>query len=199
MYITDENAIDVVNQLFEKLILIKPAFKQAWPTERDFQFAKREWIIAFRDAKINSLQQLKRAIDYFRLSPKDFIPSPGQFIAMCQNKPDDIGAPSAEDAYKEACRNSYPDGLEKKWSHVCVRYATQKSDSFFIRTEARQKSFPIFEKYYLDAIQQFSEGKIMHQIENKRKDTSENRIKYQEQWGGTKENRPHYFDWLDTI
>lgn len=199
MYITDDNAIDVVNQLFDKLTLIKPAFKQAWPTEQDFHLAKREWVIAFQQANINSIEQLRRAIDYFRLSEKNFIPSPGEFIGMCKATPKDVKAPSVQDAYLEACKNSYPDGLEKKWSHPCVRYATQKADSFFMRTAARQKSFPVFEQYYLDAVDQFSQGKIMDQIEHHRKDTTENRIKYQEEWGGTKENRPHYFDWLNTI
>lgn len=177
-----------------------PAFKQAWPTEGDFKLAKKEWILAFQAANINSISQLKKGIDHFRIQSKAFVPSPGEFIAMCKSSPEDIGAPSLVEAYKEAIRNSYPDGTKKTWSHPCVRYAAQKSDSYFLRTESKQRTQNVFQKNYLDAIEQFGEGKILHQIENKKTDTIDNRIKFQEQWGGQPANiRPIYADWLEDI
>lgn len=203
MYITDENAIDVINQLFEKLTVIMPAFKQAWPNEGDFELAKKEWMIAFKSAGITSIERVRQGIDHFRLLPKPFVPSPGEFISMCKHIPQNIGSLSIEDAYREACKNAYPNNKPKKWSHPCIRYAAYKSDMYFLRTAPRQKSFPCFEKNYLDAIGDYQDGKIMDQIENKRKDTPENRIKYQEEWGGGKLYgnlpRPTYNDWLSKL
>lgn len=165
MYITDENAINVVNQLFEKLVVIMPAFKQAWPTEKEFDLTKKEWVIAFKQAEINSIEQLRRGIDHFRTLPRAFIPSPGEFISMCKPTPKDIGAPSPEDAYLEACRNAHPTEKNPKWSHIVVRHAANSTGMFVLRTEPMSISKPIFRLQYEDSCLQFAEGRIMEQIE----------------------------------
>ena len=78
-----EQDYHLVNELFKTLIRIFPAFKQAWPTSDEFEGAKREWMKAFKLAKLTESASIQRGIDKYRLSPTPFVPSPGQFIAMC--------------------------------------------------------------------------------------------------------------------
>lgn len=73
----------LVNELFKTLIRIFPAFKQAWPTADEFEGAKREWMKAFKLAKLMDSIAIQRGVDKYRLAPTPFVPSPGQFIAMC--------------------------------------------------------------------------------------------------------------------
>lgn len=74
----------IVNELFAVLQSIFPAFRHAWPTENDFERAKREWIKAFKLANLTDLNVIKIGTDKFRLTENPFVPSPGQFIAMCK-------------------------------------------------------------------------------------------------------------------
>lgn len=165
----DDKTIDVVNYLFERLIAINPAFRQAWPTEQEFKATKKEWVLAFIDAKINKIEQLKRGLSKVRVDPSPFIPSPGAFIAHCKLTAEDIGAPNVRDAYDQAILHD-PESRHREqvtpWSHACVKYAYEKSDPFFLRTKPFRESFERFEENYQIALDLFSENKIMHQIEN---------------------------------
>lgn len=156
----------IVNHLFDRLMAINPAWKQAWPTEEEFKSTKKEWVLAFIDANINTIEQLKSGLKKVRMKSSPFIPSPGEFIELCKPTPDDIGAPSVEDAYNEACGNALPYITEKKWSHDVVRYASHKTGTDKLRSEPRSKSFDLFRKNYDDAIELYSSGKVMNQISN---------------------------------
>lgn len=74
----------LINHLFRVLTAIFPAFKQAWPTESEFEMSKREWIKAFKQANLTHTEDMKRGVDKYRLLTTPFVPSPGQFIAMCK-------------------------------------------------------------------------------------------------------------------
>ncbi len=80
----ENKTVDIVNTLFERVIAINPAFKQAWPTEYEFKLTKKEWITAFMDAKLSDIEQIKRGLSVMRMSASPFIPSPGQFIEWCR-------------------------------------------------------------------------------------------------------------------
>lgn len=73
----------IVNRLFEVFQGIFPAFKQAWPTETEFEIAKREWMKAFKQVGLNDTEMIAIGVSKFRLMPTPFVPSPGQFIALC--------------------------------------------------------------------------------------------------------------------
>lgn len=164
----DKKTAAVVNALFEKIIRVKPAFRQGWPTETEFQLAKREWVSAFQRANISSLERVARGFEKLVDAPSSFIPSPGEFLALCKTNPEDIKAPPLDQAYNEACQKSHPCyGKEKNWSHEAVRYAASKSGSYFLRTEPVSKSKPVFEKHYEQACEDFASGRIMAQIETR--------------------------------
>ena len=80
----EEQTAEVINQLFEKLTSIFPAFKQAWPSDTEFENAKGMWRRAFVLAKIRDVEIIKKGLDALLLQDSPFIPSPGQFIALCK-------------------------------------------------------------------------------------------------------------------
>lgn len=178
---TQQTTASIVNYLFEKLIAISPAFKQAWPNESEFQATKKEWVLAFVESNINSIEFLKKGLAALRKSPTPFVPSPGEFIEMCYPSPEDIGAPSLESAYREATYNSHPSsGEDKKWTHDVVRHAWLATGSWILSQYTRDKSLALFKKHYEHAIFLYASGGLRNQLEDKTKDNSKNRKAYQE-------------------
>ncbi len=84
-----EQDYKVVNKLFKTFVIIFPAFRQAWATQDDFEAAKREWMKAFKLAKLTDIEKIKIGVNKYRLAATPFVPSPGQFIAMCGMSPDE--------------------------------------------------------------------------------------------------------------
>lgn len=165
---TNQKTSEIVNQLFERLISINPAFKQAWPTESEFKATKKEWVLAFVDSGISSIEQIKSGIKKLRLDPSPFIPSPGEFIKLCTPEPEDIGAPNVDLAYDEACKKSHPSyGKVKNWSHKAVEYARNKMGAFRLINYSRAETYPDFKKAYYDAINELLKNINTNQIEQR--------------------------------
>lgn len=161
----DDATISVINQLFKELFAIKPAWRQSIGNQEELDACKRQWLIAFSVSNINSLEKLRSGLKKICLDPNPFFPSPGEFIALCKPDAKDLGAPELEQAYREACEKSHPSyGQNKNWSHPAVQWAARNSDSYFLRSESRTKTFPVFKKNYEQALQMYAEGKILDQI-----------------------------------
>lgn len=152
---------ELVNLLFKSLCRIFPAFRSAWPTQQDYEGAKREWFKAFNSAGLTNIDSIKIGLEKFRILRTPFVPSPGQFIALC--KPDRNDLPSLDDAYKESCKNSHPSS-DKKWSHQVVYHAYRMTDQFVLSNFPRNQSFPIFERNYDLALGMYEDGKPLKEI-----------------------------------
>lgn len=162
----DNLAIQIINNLFRELVAINPAFRQAWPTEREFIQTKRQWMLAFVDAGINSFEQIKSGIQKIRLKGSPFVPTPGEFIKLCQASPKDIGAPTARDAYLEACQKSHPAyGDDKQWSHPAVEIARNKVRPYRLVNLPEKQTYKDFEAAYFEACQLIASGRNAAQIE----------------------------------
>lgn len=146
----DNLAIKIINQLFQDLVAINPAFKQAWPTEKEFTQTKRQWMLAFQEAGINSFEQIKLGVQKVRQRASPFVPTPGEFIKLCKATPEDVGAPPTREAYLEACCKSYPSyGDDKHWSHPAVEMARNKVDPYRLTNLPERETYKDFERAYL--------------------------------------------------
>ena len=96
------NAIDFVNDLFKSLQVAYPAWRQAFPTDRELQLAKKSWIRAFAENGITRKEQVAQGMLRARQDASDFFPGSGKFIAWCQPQPEELGLPSFDQAWKEA-------------------------------------------------------------------------------------------------
>lgn len=154
----DARTIEIINKLFEDLQDIFPAFKQAWPTDGDFQRAKRSWVKAFRAAGINTRRQIEFGLTKCRIKGGAFVISSGDFIQLCNHSAEDLGLPSADSAYREACYNSSQCGDDIDWTHDAVKHAAIQSGLYNLRTLPMSKSEPLFKRNYEITISSMMKG-----------------------------------------
>ncbi|MCX4072432.1 replication protein P [Aeromonas caviae] len=96
--------LTVMAKLFEQLKIIFPAWHTAWPTERQQQSARMEWLKAFGENGIATREQLGRGLTKARAHNSDFLPSVGTFIAWCKVSATDLCLPDADEAARMASR-----------------------------------------------------------------------------------------------
>lgn len=162
--------IQLVNSIFKALMAINPAFRQAWPTEEEFLDTKMQWVLAFMDKGLVSVETVDRGLKRIRSNSSPFVPSPGQFIEMCKATPEDLGAPSIELAYDEACKKSHPSfGSTKNWTHHCVQVASQIYGRE-IHQGTIQQTKDRFKQIYLDVCEQYNYLQSSGQLENSSKE-----------------------------
>jgi len=125
---------NVINYLFAELSGIFPAFSKAWPSSKEFESAKRNWLLALIAAKINTGKKLQVGLTNARNYGKPWVPSVGQFIEWCKPTLKDYGLPEPFVAYREACKNGYDIkyGVEVVWSHAAVYHAGNETGWFEI-------------------------------------------------------------------
>ena len=99
------NSCHVINALFKQLESIFPSFMRAWPNEEILQNAKKNWLLAFVEANVNSFHHLQIGLKKARHHPKSWVPTAGEFIQWCKPTLKDYGLPEPFEAYREACRN----------------------------------------------------------------------------------------------
>lgn len=122
--------VDVVNDLFQRLRGIFPAWRQAWPSTEALDAAKAEWLKEFADVGIRTLEQIEFGIQKCRKLKKPFAPSVGEFIAMCVPSPEDFGMPAPADAWLEALMGTY--------SHEAVKFASEATGLFDLRAAKQE-------------------------------------------------------------
>jgi hypothetical protein len=171
----NENATELVNQLFQVLIAHVSYFSINKTTEQ-LNFIKREWVKTFIAKKVTA-KEIKIGVERIRKGAHLQDLKPQQFLLMCKPTLNEIGAPELEQAYLEACKNAHPCETNKKWSHVAVRLAAQGIGSHRLLTESRDKTFKDFERHYNKAIDEFLDGKIMNRIEFDEDEASDHEVK----------------------
>lgn len=124
----------VINILFTKLEAIFPAFMRAWPSEELLNEAKKNWLLAFVEANVNSMRHLQIGLKKARHHPKKWVPTVGEFIEWCKPTLKDFGLPEPFIAYREACKNGYDIkyGTDVVWSHPAVYHAGNETGWFEI-------------------------------------------------------------------
>lgn len=124
----------LVDILFDNLKQLFPAsVSTALKDPRDEAAAKRQWIAAFAENNIRSREQLKSGMQHARASASPFWPSPGQFIAWC-NQLAIPGLPDTNQLYDmvleyEIKRARYSSPEKYPWeSNACYWMVTKLYD-----------------------------------------------------------------------
>lgn len=94
----------VIDRLFKQLETIFPAYSHAMPTEEVVNKAKREWVKAFIENDISTVEQIQEGLTEARRCKSDFMPSCGKFVAWCVPAPSTKGFPSVDDALQSCIR-----------------------------------------------------------------------------------------------
>lgn len=119
----DQGTRQVIDELFETMKGIKPAWRQCWPTQREFNSGKVEWLAAFMRNDICRIEQVQNGVRMAAANTSPYVPPVGEFVAWCF-APEGFGLPSAEVAYTQAVRNIHPAQFAcARWSHPAIYHA----------------------------------------------------------------------------
>ncbi|WP_369427090.1 replication protein P [Providencia sp. PROV236] len=133
----NEHAEKLVDMLFDNLIQIFPAAKHTvFSNKDDISATKRQWVLAFIENKITSVEQLKAGMSIARQQESDFWPSCGKFISWCrEGMMQVIGFPSVCEVMAEMKRYS-----NMEWRYPSVELFPWKSAiMYWIVPEARRR------------------------------------------------------------
>lgn len=155
-----EHLIDTINQCFEILrINYQHLYFSAYSEMDALNSAKRLWmdsLLPFPAPVI--LQAVQRII-----KESDYLPTISRVIRLCINLHGEYSLPDAHTAYIEACNAPSPK-RNAEWSHPAVYYAGQKTDWYFMASNAEKVVFPIFKSHYELVCQQVINGKTLPTI-----------------------------------
>ena len=122
--VVGENDERLVDALFRQLKQLFPAASATnLRTEADESAAKKQWIVAFAENGIRTREQLSDGMRIARSNQSPFWPSPGQFIAWCnEGSLQRAGLPTPAglvDMVKRYCsrRGFYADATAYPWEH----------------------------------------------------------------------------------
>jgi hypothetical protein len=157
----DPQARQVIEDLFDRLKAIYPAWKQAWPGERELNAARREWLAEFMRAGIRRIEQIQHGL---RMAAQDrgaFVPAVGVFVSWCFD-PGAFGLPSIEKAYGMAMRNTHPAQVaDARWVHPAVYHAAVAAGFHSLQNLSRDLGFKRFERCYLEQCRRIGRGETL--------------------------------------
>ena len=96
----------IINKLFIQLKALLPCYHTSWPSQEEYIAAKRLWLDTFIEMKIDKWETIQHGLKKLRNSGTKYVPSVMEFINLCKRTPQELGIPSLEEAYNEACRNA---------------------------------------------------------------------------------------------
>lgn len=161
--LVDEGSARVINLLFTELKAVHPAWRAAWPTPKMEGAAKLSWSKAFTSAGLRSIEQIRYGIERCRESGSPFMPSVGQFLDWCRPTPENMGLPSVERAYLQACSISHP-AADHSHVHPAVYHAACETGFFLLCNRAESKSRPVFERAYAMTIEMVALGEPLREL-----------------------------------
>jgi len=132
------------------------------------------WIHALKNLDQKSIQRgVLKAVNQKR-ARNGFPPNLEEFLSLCSISPEDLGAPSFEEAYQEACnggrdvlqecQGGYNQTVGKDWRHPAIYHAYRSIDGFrYIDNEKTKRER--FAKKYSEMIERIAGGEKLEKPE----------------------------------
>lgn len=90
------------NDLFFELKPVFPALTTVVKTQKDLDVFKKQWLLAFAENGITTVEQFEMGMKIARKQSGPFIPSPGQFVLWCkEGSAQSLGLPTVTQIMKE--------------------------------------------------------------------------------------------------
>lgn len=156
------NFAKLFNQFFTDLMAVRPAWKQAFPTEEHLKAAKNQWLMAMMEAKITP-SQLNHGMKKFRQLAEDFFPSVGKFLELCKPTAADYGLPTFEAAYREVSSKCGYVGFVE-WSHPAVYHAITQVGIYDFGQMSHDKALSAFKNAYKLTVEAVMRGEALPEI-----------------------------------
>lgn len=143
----DDQAKRLVDKVFEQLKSIFPAWQYAWKDAKAIDAAKVEWVKAFLEGNVNTIEQLREGFKHARACESDFLPSSGKFVQWC-NKSVCDPAPG------------YIRFVNREKPQHPVEVATRGQVGFNCRSVSAEKSEIIWNKHFKINYQKWVNGQL---------------------------------------
>lgn len=160
----DPHVTEVVNKLFVLFYSLCRGFEKQYQDRKRLNVEKTQWIRAFMDIGFDSLEKVQLGIKKCRLESPINTPTIGQFVKWCTPMPEELGLPSVEKSYAEACSNSSPSNQKKMWTHQAIYHAWTMCNSYELANLPRKNTFPVFERNYNIAAKMMIRGEALKSI-----------------------------------
>lgn len=163
--VVDEATGAVVNDVMRELQACYTAWRQTWPDDKALNAYRKSLIKAFAEAGINSLEQVRFAMQRCRQDSSDFVPSAGKLVKWCQPTPEMLGLPSLEKAYAEACRNVHPAQFaDARWSHAAIYHAAVAAGVRSLQQLSRELGLKRFDSCYQEQCSKVGRGEQLDPV-----------------------------------
>jgi len=143
----DDQAKRLVDKVFEQLKSIFPAWQYAWKDAKAIDAAKVEWVKAFLEGNVNTVEQLREGFKHARACESDFLPSSGKFVQWC-NKSVCDPAPG------------YIRFVNREKPQHPVEVATRGQVGFNCRSVSAEKAEKIWNKHFKINYQKWVNGQL---------------------------------------
>ncbi|KKY86722.1 phage replication protein P [Enterobacter cloacae] len=127
-----QQVAQIINGLFVQLAAAFPA-SLVNRSQEDVNEIRRQWVLAFKENGINTLEQVEAGMRMVRRQERPFLPSPGQFIKWCREGRCVLGITTA-DVMAEYWKwrklvFRYPSSEQYPWPtpvlyHICIEMRT---------------------------------------------------------------------------
>lgn len=114
------------------------------------------WCLGLRDM---TEAMIKKGFTKLLQRESAFVPNLNEFRKLCLTTPEELGLPSMEAAYLEACNNGHR-VLGAKWSHPAVYHAGKSVGWFELRNRIAKETRPMFKAAYEDICQRVMKGEV---------------------------------------
>ena len=164
------------NELFTDLCVIFPSFlatiKKSSPEDakRLFNKTKKMWLDEMLEEKLTP-QMIELGLRKCRKSSTGFMPTVGEFVSWCKPTDEDLGIPSMDNAYTEACQHTRGKKAEE-YSHVIVYEAGKMTGFFELVSKSESTMKPKFKEKYNHLREKLLRGEEIHIISNALEDKS---------------------------
>jgi hypothetical protein len=169
--------VDLINRIFLKFWGICPGFETQFQSEQKLAITKQEWVLAFMDIGLDSIEKTDVGTSRCRFEGCINIPTIKDFVSWCRQTDEELGFLSSEDAYDKAMEinRQFSDFKEKLSEHqmLVLRHTIRETGSYKLRTLPEATSWPIFKRKYEIAIRDYRAGKLLpipEAIEDKRQE-----------------------------
>ena len=143
----DDQVKRLVDKVFEQLKSIFPAWQYAWKDAKAIDAAKVEWVKAFLEGNVNTVEQLREGFKHARACESDFLPSSGKFVQWCN---------------KSVCdpTDGYIRFVNREKPQHPVEVATRGQVGFNCRSVSAEKAEKIWNKHFKINYQKWANGQL---------------------------------------
>lgn len=137
----------IFNNIFNELRVAFPASMANFRTQGDVNEFRRQWLLAFQENGIYSMDQVEAGMRVARSQERPFLPSPGQFVAWCKEEICLLGI-TVDEVMAEYWKwrrlvFRYPTSEQYPWPapvlyHICIELRRQSTDRQMTEKELHQ-------------------------------------------------------------